>query len=227
MLFRGAFGGGATSGKSGSVVASHNSGGQYLRARTTPTNPRTVFQQTVRNGVAALSTAWSRILNATQRAAWNLYGTTHPSRNRLGDVITISGIAAYQRANVARLQAGLARIDTPASTLADPTVDLTGSAFVFGATSGTFTMTGSLPVLGSGTASTFLFYTTPPYSQGVAFPPQNTRLAGTLIGNTTGGAHIFALPFTVSDSTSQMQLVVTYMDGQAGQISGLTFPGTF
>lgn len=225
MLFRGAFGGGAASGKSGSVVASHNSGGQYLRARTTPTNPRSVFQTAVRDSLRFLARAWSTVLSPSQRDGWNTYGQTVGSTNRLGDSIKVSGIAAYQRANVQRLQASVGRIDDAPPLVGSPAPFLDGSTFTFAGTEGTFTLAGTLPVPGSDSNSHFFVYTTPPFSPGRTFPPQNTRLALTVVGTATGGAHTFALPFPAADTTQQMQLSLTYSAGDGGLAGPFTFPG--
>ncbi|MES2360093.1 MAG: hypothetical protein V4529_17260 [Gemmatimonadota bacterium] len=225
MLFRGVFGGGAASGKSGSVVASHNSGGQYLRARTTPTNPRSVFQDAVRNGLRFLARFWSTGLSDAQRTNWNTYGQTVGSTNRLGDAIKISGIAAFQRANVSRLQASVSRVDDAPPLVGAPAPFLAGSTFSFSGTEGTFTLAGTLPVPGSNSNSHFFAYVTPPFSPGRSFPPQNTRLAFTLAGNATGGPHAFALPFASADSLQQMQISITYSASDGGLAGPFTFPG--
>jgi hypothetical protein len=225
MLFRGAFGGGAASGKSGSVVASHNSGGQYLRARTTPTNPRSVFQTAVRDGLTFLARAWSTLLSPSQRDGWNTYGQTVGSVNRLGDAIKISGIAAYQRANAMRLQVGAERVDDPPPMVGAPAPVFAGTTFTFAGDQGTITLAGTLPILGSDTNSIMAVYVTPPYSPGKTFPPQNTRLALTIVGNSTGGDFPFTLPFPAADSTQQMQASLTYSASNGGLAGPFTFPG--
>jgi hypothetical protein len=225
MLFRGAFGGGATSGKSGSVVASHNSGGQYLRARTTPTNPRSPFQTAVRDGVRWLARAWSTVLSDAQRNAWNLYGQTVGSVNRLGDAIKISGIAAFQRANVARIQASVPVVNDAPPLVGAPAPFLEGTTFTFGGTEGTMTMAGTLPIPGSNASAHMFVYTTPPFSAGKSFPPQNTRLAVVIPGNASGGTFKFALPWAAADSTQQMQASLTYSASDGGLAGPFTFPG--
>lgn len=110
MLYRGPVGGGAASGKLGAMVASHNAAGQYLRARTVPTNPRTPQQGDARNALSALATSWTG-LSALQQANWETFGKNTARKNRLGDTIFLSGIASYLANNGARVAAGLARVD--------------------------------------------------------------------------------------------------------------------
>lgn len=99
------------SGSLGGITASHNAGGTYFRARVTPTNPNTLFQQAVRAAVALLSSIWQTTLSQLQRDAWKVYADNVTVTNRIGDQINISGLAMYIRSNVTRLQFNLARID--------------------------------------------------------------------------------------------------------------------
>ena len=110
MLFKGIL---ATqmSGAIGGVVASHNAGGTYFRARVTPTNPNSPQQQAVRNAVAFLSNFWNNGLTLPQRRVWDTYAENVTVTNRIGDQVFISGMAQYVRSNVARIQANLARAD--------------------------------------------------------------------------------------------------------------------
>jgi len=87
---------------SGSVAGNthaRNRFGNYMRARTKPVNPNTVGQQAVRAALALLTTVWSQTLTAAQRAAWNLYGATVPMRNRLGEVVNLTGFNHFIRSN--------------------------------------------------------------------------------------------------------------------------------
>lgn len=99
------------SGSIGGVVWSHNRGGQYLRSRVTPVNPNTVFQQVVRSLVSALASLWTDGLTQLQRDAWDSYGAGVPVRNRMGNMITLTGLNMYVRSNVPIQQAGFARQD--------------------------------------------------------------------------------------------------------------------
>ncbi len=96
---------GPISGSVAGIVYSHNRGGQYVRARSTPTNPSSPEQQVVRNAMVVLSPRWGETLTAAQRAAWDVYALNVPIVNPLGDPINIGGIGHYVRSNVPRIQA--------------------------------------------------------------------------------------------------------------------------
>ena len=98
------------SGTMGGTVASHNRGGQYLRALVVPVNPNTPLQQAVRTIFANLAQAWS-LLTDLQRAAWDDYGANVPVTNRVGDTINLTGFNMYLRSNTPREQVGLTRVD--------------------------------------------------------------------------------------------------------------------
>lgn len=99
------------SGSVGGLVFSHNSGGAYIRARVTPTNPNSPEQIVVRNAVSFLSNFWNDGLTPAQRAVWDTYAANVTITNRIGDQVFISGMAHYVRSNVARLQADVLRVD--------------------------------------------------------------------------------------------------------------------
>ncbi len=99
------------SGSFGGITGAHNRGGLYFRARSIPTNPNTVLQQTVRNGMTTLSIAWANDLTAAQRTAWETYAENVPVVDTLGDPRNLTGLNMYVRSNSVRLQAGLPRVD--------------------------------------------------------------------------------------------------------------------
>jgi hypothetical protein len=104
------------SGSLGGITGSHNAGGMYLRARTIPTDPGTVFQTVIRNALSLLTARWANDLTAAQREAWDIYGSNVPITNRLGDPTNISGISHFTRANVPRIQAALPIVDDGPTT---------------------------------------------------------------------------------------------------------------
>jgi len=119
------------SGSTGGLVASHNRGGMYFRARSIPVNPGSAQQQTVRSAMTALVTAWGQTLTQGQRDAWEVYATNVPVVNAVGDTIQLSGINMYCRSNVSRLQIGVNPVNdgptifdtgsfTPVTFTADP-----------------------------------------------------------------------------------------------------------
>ena len=105
--------------------------GNYVRARTKPTNPQTANQTAVRSAMALLTDRWSQTLTAGQRTAWNLYGSSVAMKNRLGESVFLSGFNHYIRSNSwnARIEADI--IDDGPTTFeipqADPTLAITAS----------------------------------------------------------------------------------------------------
>ncbi len=109
MLVRGIFT--EISGALGGVVGSRNRGGLYLRARAVPVNPNTPFQVEVRTIFGQLNGLWGSLLTDIQRAAWEVYAENVSVVNRIGETIFLTGKGHYVRANTARVQAGLPRVD--------------------------------------------------------------------------------------------------------------------
>ncbi len=120
------------SGVIGGTVASHNRGGQYLRARVTPVNPNTPLQQAVRTIFANLAAAWQGLTDL-QRAAWDDYGANVPVVNRIGETINLTGFNHYLRSNVPREQVGLARVDDGPTTFSLPALGIQTFTAIAGA----------------------------------------------------------------------------------------------
>lgn len=99
------------SGSVGGFVWSHNRGGMYIRARATPTNPNSQFQQAIRAIVGNLAALWHNTLTPVQRAAWDIYALQVPLPDRLGEPRNVGGLAMYIRSNTPRLQVGMERVD--------------------------------------------------------------------------------------------------------------------
>jgi len=106
------------SGSVGGTTYSHNKSGMYQRARAIPVNPNTSRQVNVRSALTALVTAWSSVLTAAQRSAWNLYAANVPVTNPLGDAVLRSGQQWYIGCNTPRLQ-----VNTNIGTAVLPRVD--------------------------------------------------------------------------------------------------------
>lgn len=98
------------SGAMGGVVASHNRGGQYLRARVVPTNPSSGAQVEIRTIFGNLASAWQS-LTKPQQDAWTTYAINVPVTDRMGDPLTLTGQQMFVRCNTARVQAGLDPVD--------------------------------------------------------------------------------------------------------------------
>jgi len=127
------FGGGIIQ-MAGSIAGNtfaRNRYGNYVRAKTKPINPNTALQQTIRGIIATLTVRWSQTLTAVQREAWNLYASSVNMKNKLGEVIKLSGFNHYIRSNSIRLQASQAAVDDGPVVFelpdADPTFAITAS----------------------------------------------------------------------------------------------------
>jgi len=123
---------GPASGSVAGLTYSHNAGGQYIRARSTPTDPATAQQQTVRAAVSALVSLWKDTLTQAQRDAWQLYADNVPLIDVFGDPKYRTGINHYVRSNVPRIQAGSPRVDDGPTTF--DLGDYTAPSFGFDAT---------------------------------------------------------------------------------------------
>ncbi len=94
---------------SGSIAGdtfARNRYGNYVRARTKPVNPNTALQQQVKGALAYITTMWSQTLTANQRAAWNLYAANVAMKNRLGEVINLTGFNHFIRSATFRKRYG-------------------------------------------------------------------------------------------------------------------------
>ncbi len=119
------FGGGLIQ-MSGSIAGNtfaRNRYGNYVRAKTKPINPNTARQIAVRAAVALLTVRWAQTLTAIQRTAWNLYADNVNMKNRLGEVIHLSGFNHYIRSNAFRARASFTIVDAGPVIFELPTQD--------------------------------------------------------------------------------------------------------
>ncbi len=175
------------SGSIGGLVWSHNRGGQYLRARVTPVNPNSTFQQTVRSAQALLASMWASVLTQDERDGWELYAENVELPNSFGVPRNVGGIAMFIRTNVPRIQSGVVGvallIDAPdifdLGDFTEPVVgDLTAAADTI---SIAYTNTDSWAIADGG--ALFIF-TSRPKNPGVKYFKGPYRLAATVEGNT-------------------------------------------
>lgn len=109
-------GGGVTDirGSIGGTTFSRCQGGNYMRARTKPTNPRSTLQTARRANVGYLTKYWSNDLVEQDRDDWRAYAAGTTWHNKLGEAIEINGLAAFLRTNaLAALQAVPAIVGPP------------------------------------------------------------------------------------------------------------------
>lgn len=205
------------SGSIGGLTASHNKGGNYFRARVTPTDPQTPQQTAVRSAMAQLVNVWTNILTAIQREAWDTYALNTPLIDTFGEPRTVTGLNMYTRANVPRLQNGDVREDD------GPLIFNTGDV---GPTSVGFAAGTQLVSVGFDDTDEWVdedeahmyIYTSRPQNVSINFFKGPYRLAGSIDGDaTTPPTTPAALtsPFTFSAGQKMFgQLRVSRTDGR-------------
>lgn len=96
------------SGSLGTITASRNATGPYVRTRTTPNDPDTAKQQTVRTLMKEITEAWATTLAPWHHQSWTDYAIAVPLPNRLGQVRIVPPLAHHVRSNLLRGHAGRA-----------------------------------------------------------------------------------------------------------------------
>ncbi len=99
------------SGSIAGLTFAHSSSGMTVRARSTPTNPDTARQRTVKHALARLSPYWGELLTQAERDAWNLYAANVVMTNVLGDAFHLTGQNHFLRANIPRIQSGISVLE--------------------------------------------------------------------------------------------------------------------
>ena len=129
-------------GSVGASTWSHNRGGDYIRRRTSPTNPNSTRQQAMRTFLGTLAALWSSVLTPAQREEWNVWAGNQAKEGPLGNSINWTGMNGYVALNTRLLDAGDNRIDAPPIVVA-PTGLLTFAADISAATTADLTFTGT------------------------------------------------------------------------------------
>lgn len=107
-------------------VFSKNRAGNYLRNKTTPVNPRTSFQQAIRQQLGSLSSKWSA-LTELQRATWRGAVGSFPYTDIFGDKKELDGKSLMIKLNMNLLNAGKPTIDVAPQIVAIPELSLDGA----------------------------------------------------------------------------------------------------
>ncbi len=182
MLFKSAL---ATelSGSLGGIVASHNRGGGYFRARTIPVNPATPQQEAVRGFMAFLTDAWSNVLTQVQREAWDTYAENVEITGPLGDPRNIGGLAHYVRSNVVRMQSPLPRVDDAPTKFGIGGYSPPTFASPSEATQDVLCTFGALDNWVNETQAAMIVYTSRPQNPSINFFKGPYRLADRILGS--------------------------------------------
>jgi len=85
-------------GKLNGTVFSRNTYGAYMRAKVTPSNPKTTAQSLVRSSMTVVAQGWRGITQA-QRDAWNSATVNFTRTNIFGDNVPLTGFNLYGRIN--------------------------------------------------------------------------------------------------------------------------------
>lgn len=163
-------------GKLGGHVASKNADGNYLRTKTTPTNPQTSYQTAVRALFGAISQGWSALTQA-QRDAWNSAVELWQTTDVFGDLKKPTGKALYQRLNNQAQSAGLSAVTDPPAKQEMP--DDVVTAVAIDSTADTITLTGA-----NASASTqVVVFATTQLTAGTKFVKNKLRQVYAVAGN--------------------------------------------
>ena len=103
------------SGSVAGLVFTHGRAGMTVRSRSTPTNPNTARQRTIKHALARLSPYWAQLLTQAERDAWNLYGANVVMTNAIGQAFNLTGSNHFLRANIPRIQSGISVLETAPS----------------------------------------------------------------------------------------------------------------
>lgn len=183
--------GGGIVGASGSIAGNthaRNRFGNYIRARTKPVNPNTALQQVIRNALTQLTAHWGQTLEIAERTAWNLYASSVAMKNRLGEVIYLTGFNHFLRSNIVRVQSGLTIIEAGPTIFELPAKDPKLVVTAVG-TTGKITVTYDKDMAWSlETGSYLIIFQGRPQNPQRNFFGGPWRLMGKIAGVTTEGA---------------------------------------
>lgn len=177
----------AMSGKLGGVVYSHNRFGPYIRTKSTPVNPNTERQTTVRAIFSNLTTRFKDTLTETQRAGWDIWTKNSPMKNVFGNTYNLTAINAYVRTNSLRLLTGQAEIDdAPVSFGEANSIVINEAGITVSAAAGTISIAATTDVTGFDASvddDTLICYAGLPRSPNVEFFNGPFRYSGAIIGD--------------------------------------------
>ena len=119
--------------KIGGQVASKNKAGNYLKTKSTPTNPNTSFQAGVRNLFGSLAQSW-RGLTQAQRDSWISGAPNFPYTDIFGDTKILSGFSLYMQLNSNLNAVGVTLLTTCPSPGTTPAATLSAVLYDVGVT---------------------------------------------------------------------------------------------
>lgn len=205
-------------------VMSKNRYGNYVRNKTTPTNPQTGLQQLQRSRLSAASSGWKNLSQAVRNGFAEL-AKAHPLTNIFGDQVTLDGKAMFTRLSINRLLINQPVLATVPDLRGVPFVTLGGASF--DQTSGDFILTISETTVPVGYS--LVVQATPPLSPTINFVKNQYRTLG-MFSATAGNVDISSVYYAIfpqaSDPSSVGQNVhvraflIDTASGEAGIASG-------
>jgi hypothetical protein len=174
-------------GKLNGHVFSHNRGGNYVRNKVTPVNPRTASQTTVRARLAQYAQSW-RNLTQAQIAAWNAAVAGYQKSNIFGDLKSPTGLQLYIKVNNNLIASGGSAISSPAAPKGVSVVTAGVLTYTSGTPALSLAYSANVPAL-----TRVKVFATPPMSAGISFVKSQFRLITTLASASVSPANILSV----------------------------------
>jgi hypothetical protein len=174
-------------GKLNGHVFSHNRGGNYVRNKVTPVNPRTASQTTVRARLAQYAQSW-RNLTQAQIAAWNAAVAGYQKSNIFGDLKSPTGLQLYIKVNNNLIASGGTAISSPAAPKGVNVVTAGVLTYTSGTPALSLAYSANVPAL-----TRVKVFATPPMSAGISFVKSQFRLITTLASASVSPANILSV----------------------------------
>ena len=168
------------SGKLNGSVMARNKGGSYVRNKTTPTNPRSTYQQMRRAVFGSVSSAW-RGLSQIAIDSWNHIAADYPYTDYWGDQRYLSGHGLHQKLQTNLSTAGYPLLSLPILPVA--VTEVTSMAINYDTPSGTLEVTPT--VIAGGSPFSYLVFATPSIPDGRSFVKNDYRLITVAAGTET------------------------------------------
>lgn len=178
------------SGKLNGTVFAKNKGGNYMRSKSKPTNPKSSAQMAVRAQFGAISSAW-KSLSEGARSAWRESASNFPYISRLGDSKVLSGFALHQKLNNNLVLIGEDPLTFPPEPYS-PAGFLSVQLDTFEDPAGEGVMNVLAPQTAVDADSKTLIFATPPLSAGVDNFDSKLRLIGVQVSSS------FATEFSIN-----------------------------
>jgi hypothetical protein len=170
----------------GGSVFSKNRGGNYIRKKVTPVNPKTASQTSSRALFAQFSQQW-RTLTAAQRLAWNNAVAGYAKTDIFGALRNPTGQQLFIQINCNLLASGGIAITSPAAPKGVSVVTLTSMTYTSGTPALTAIYSANVPAL-----TRAIVFATAPLSAGVNFVKSQLRVISTLAPAAVSPANILA-----------------------------------